>query len=93
MRTTVTLPNDLLAAAKRRAAEEKVSLSKVVADALRDRLMRRSPPAPVSEFKLITFGQGGLLPGLSFERLKDALGDEEAERHRRATTMPPDDAR
>lgn len=83
MRTTVTLPDALLAEAKQRAAEERVTLSDIVESALRERLLRSRGAAKKSRFRLVEFGEGGLQPGLSFERLKDLTLAEDMDRQMR----------
>lgn len=80
MRTTVSLPDALLARAKRRAEEENLTLSDVVAAALTDHLSQRSAAEPAVPFRLVTYGRGGLRDGLSYDRLKDVADDEAAER-------------
>jgi plasmid stability protein len=59
MRTTVDLPDDLLADAKARAALEGRSLSAVVADAMRSAFARTGAHEP-RPLELPTFGGGGL---------------------------------
>lgn len=53
-------------AAKRRAAERGTTLTQVMEEALRALLAARddSTPAP---FKLVTFGEGGLRPGVDLD--------------------------
>jgi hypothetical protein len=84
MRTTVNLPDALLARAKREAEREGTTFSGLLEGALRARLMR-SPATPEEKpFRLVTFGSGGLVPGQSFERLKDLTEDEDIGRLDRA---------
>lgn len=68
MRTTVRLDERLLREAKALAAQERRTLTAVIDDALRQFLARRSAPRgkrpPV---KLITFGEGGLRPGVDLD--------------------------
>ncbi|MDQ3973587.1 MAG: type II toxin-antitoxin system VapB family antitoxin [Actinomycetota bacterium] len=66
MRTTVRLDDALLRAAKRYAAEHGTTLTRVLEDALRALLARRDSPAP-QPFLLVTFGQGGLRPGVDLD--------------------------
>ena len=86
MRTTVSIPNPLLARAKREAEHEGLTLSQFIETALRERLSRTPPNPDLAPFRLVTFGHGGLRAGLSFDRLKDLLEDEEIERANRALT-------
>jgi len=79
MRTTIRLPDDLLAAAKRRAAETHRSLTAVIEDALREALSRR-PEAPRRPKKrLPTFAGDGLLPGVHLDDGAELLDLMEAE--------------
>ena len=61
MRTTVNLPDDLMRAAKSRAAEEGVTLTQLIAEGLRSRVETTSPQP---EFRLRTFRGAGLQPGI-----------------------------
>jgi Arc/MetJ family transcription regulator len=76
MRTTLTLDDDLLRLAKRRAAEENRSLKEVVNDALRAGLhAARSQVSPPFTFKLRVV-RGRLMPGLDLtdrDKLFDVL--------------------
>ena len=74
MRTTVRLEDTLMREAKMRAAEEGITLTQLIADALRDRLagMRGEGPARVP-VELTSYGRGGLRPGID-------LGDNRAVR-------------
>jgi hypothetical protein len=71
MRTTVRLPDDLVARAKEKAHREGTTLTALIAEGLRlvvaktaQRPKRVAPP-PVSK------ARGGLRPGLRWDRLKD----------------------
>ena len=66
MRTTVDLPDDLLAAAKERAAREGRSLSDVVGDAVRASFARE-PSRKQRPVELPTFDGGGLQPGVDLD--------------------------
>ena len=66
MRTTVDLPDDLLAEAKQRAAREGRSLSDVVCDAVRSSFSRAAA-ADREPVELPTFGAGGLQPGVDLD--------------------------
>jgi hypothetical protein len=80
MRTTINLPDGLLERAKREAENQGLTLGDLIAQSLRASLLRRSPEAESAPFRLVTFGKGGLLPGLSYDRLKDLLDAEDVER-------------
>lgn len=66
MRTTIDLPEDLLAAAKQLAAKEGRTLSAVVSDAVRVSLAR-SQEVRRTPVKLPTGGRGGLQPGIDLD--------------------------
>jgi len=78
MKTTVELPDELLVAAKKLAAEQRTTLRALVARGLRDVLARQeSPPAPAIEWVV---SDGGLPPGLdlsSRESLYEWLQEQE----------------
>jgi hypothetical protein len=66
MRTTVDLPDDLLAEAKERAAREGRSLSEVVGDAVRSSFSRTAT-ADREPVELPSFNGGGLQPGVDLD--------------------------
>ena len=65
MKTTIDLPDELLIEAKKRAAEERTTLRKLITSGLRRELAGDQPAAP-SETRKIHFVtvDGGLPPGL-----------------------------
>jgi hypothetical protein len=66
MRTTVRLDDELLAAAKQRAAAEHTTLTSLIEDALRRTLAVR--PVAVSErLRLCQFGDATTLPGVALD--------------------------
>jgi len=67
MRTTIDLPDDLLARAKRLAAETKRPLRAVIEDALREALGRRSASKKTVSVRLTTFGTSGLQHGVDLD--------------------------
>lgn len=71
MRTTVRLPDDLMKAAKRRAAETGRTLTALIEDALRAALARGADGvetgAQVANVTLPTYGRGGLRPGVDLD--------------------------
>jgi hypothetical protein len=67
MRTTIDLPDDLLAKAKRLAAEAKRPLRAVIEDALREALGRRRPSKRAAPVRLTTFGVSGLQNGVDLD--------------------------
>jgi hypothetical protein len=62
MKTTIDISDDLLIAAKKRAAEERTSLKAVIERGLRAELKRRRVPAR-PRIRWVTV-DGGLAPGL-----------------------------
>jgi len=63
MRTTVRLDDDLLAAAKQRAAAEHVTLTALIEDALR-RTLASQPVQGAERFTVRRRGDAALLPGV-----------------------------
>ena len=80
MRTTITLDDRLLHAAKRVAAQRGVTLSEVVRDALRAQLAAK-PELKTRRFKLITFRGAGPRPGIDIDRTSELLEIEDLERY------------
>ena len=66
MRTTIHLPDDLLARAKRAAVDSNRSLTAVIEEALRAALSKRRS-APGARVDLPTYGEGGLQPGVDLD--------------------------
>jgi hypothetical protein len=66
MRTTIHLPDDLLAQAKRAALESGTTLTAVIEDALRERLARREERSS-KPVRVTTFGGSGLQPGVDLD--------------------------
>jgi hypothetical protein len=85
MRTTVTIRDELLKAAKREARRRGLSLGRLIDDALRRELTRRTdrrPGPPVPVFR----GAGGVRPGVdpaSNRALLEALDEGEPPDRRR----------
>ena len=78
MRTTVTLPDDILRAAKERAHERDCTVSEVVVDALRVALSPR-PPVKRRRFQLVTFRGKGVRPGIDLDRTSRLLEADDVE--------------
>jgi hypothetical protein len=66
MRTTVRLDDDLLSAAKQRAAADHTTLTALIEDSLRQTLAVR-PVEPGERFTIRPFGGGGTLPGVDLD--------------------------
>jgi hypothetical protein len=67
MRTTIYIPDDLLAEAKKVAAESQRTLTAVIEDSLRETLTRRSRRNRASVVRLTTFGKSGPKPGVDLD--------------------------
>ena len=67
MRTTVNLPDPLLAQARRRAAETGRTLTSFIADAVRESLARRREGKNEPPVRLTTFRGSGLQPGVDLD--------------------------
>lgn len=63
MRTTVSIDDDILRVAKRRAADEGRTLGDLISESLRERLARR-PATGRMRYSVVTAGEGGPLPGV-----------------------------
>lgn len=67
MRTTIHLPDPLLAQARRRAIETGRTLTAVIEDALRESLAVKRTRGKLSPVHLTTFGGTGLQPGVDLD--------------------------
>ena len=67
MRTTIRIDKHVLAEAKKLAAETDHTLTAVIEEALRESLARRRKAKAKLPAKLLTFGRGGLLPGVDLD--------------------------
>ena len=80
MRTTIFLDDDLGKAARRRAREEGLSLSALVARALRSLVTERPQSRAGPPFRLVTVGGEGPQPGVDLDRTSELLvAEDEAE--------------
>ena len=73
MRTTLALDDRLLRAAKKQAAEEGTTLTRVIEEALRQHLAARKQPRKPFRLRLLT-KRGRLVPGVNLAD-RDALYD------------------
>jgi hypothetical protein len=67
MRTTVNLPNELLAQVKKAALEAQTTVTALIEEALRETLARRRRKPQGKPVDLPTFGSGGLQPGVDLD--------------------------
>lgn len=79
-RTTVRLPDELLARARRKAAEEGRTLTSLIEDGLRAVLADRKKPAKRRRVSLpVSKATGGLRPGVDLTRFSDYQEMEDLE--------------
>ena len=79
MRTTISLDDNLGRTARRRARQEGLSLSALVARALRTLLTDRGARTDTQPFRLVTVSGGGPLPGVDLDRTSGLIvTDDEA---------------
>ena len=85
-RTTVRLPEELVAKAKRKALAEGRSLTALIEDGLR-RVVAEPPPAHSRSRRPlpVSSAAGGLAPGLSWDDLRALETVEDIERLRRSS--------
>jgi hypothetical protein len=67
MRTTINLPDELVLRAKKAALEADTTLTEIIENALREALAKRRRKPSRKEFKLITYGKGGVYPGVDLD--------------------------
>jgi hypothetical protein len=67
IRTTIRLPEDLIRAVKRLAAETNRTMTRVIEESLRETLTRRDAPPERGPVQLPTFAGGGLRPGVDLD--------------------------
>ncbi len=67
MRTTINLPDDLLARIKRRAADSRTTVTAFIEDAVREALAKRAKRARSAQTELLTYGEKGLQPGVDLD--------------------------
>jgi hypothetical protein len=81
MRTTINLPDPLLAQVRRRASETGQTLTAFIADAVREALARRREGRSQPPLRLTTFRGSGLQPGVDLDdsaALQDMIGEADA---------------
>jgi hypothetical protein len=67
MRTTINLPDELILQAKKAALDADTTLTEIIGDALREALAKRRRKTPQKAFKVITYGKGGVHPGVDLD--------------------------
>lgn len=85
MRTTINLPDELLARAKQLAARSRTTLTAIIEASLRETLARRHRKVTAGPVKLTTYGSGGLQPGIDLNDSAALLAvmEEPVDPHRR----------
>ena len=79
-RTTVRLPEELLARAKRKAAAEGRTLTSLIEDGLRLVVSEERKPGKRKRVVLpVSKATGGLLPGVDLTRFSDIQGQDDLE--------------
>jgi hypothetical protein len=73
MKITIDLPDDLIQQANKAALGADTTLTGFVETALREILSKRQDGKPRREFKVITYGSGGLLPGVNLDNSSELL--------------------
>ena len=64
VRTTIHIPDDLLAEVKKLSTESHTTVTALIEDALRERLSRRRQKSRSKRLRLTTFGEEGLQSGV-----------------------------
>ncbi len=77
MRTTITLDDGLYGLLKREAEVAGTSLSRVIAEALREALHARRSRPEAAPLRLVTYGRGGLVSGRSWQALQEVVDEED----------------
>lgn len=67
MRTTINLPDDLMAQIKKRAAASSSTVTALIVDTLREGLARRRRSRRSGQVALPTYGKRGPLPGVDID--------------------------
>jgi hypothetical protein len=67
MRTTIHIPDNLLAEVKKLSAESHTTVTALIEEALRERLSRRRQKSQSKPLRLTTYGEGGLQPGVDLD--------------------------
>jgi hypothetical protein len=67
MKITINLPEDLTRRAKEAALDSDMTLAGFIENALQEALARRRNGKRGREFKVITYGHGGVLPGVNLD--------------------------
>jgi len=83
MRTTINLPDDLILQAKKAALETDTTLTEIIANAVREALARREKKTRQKDLRLVTYGKGGVAPGVDLDDSSSLLDLMDADDSRR----------
>jgi len=83
MRTTINLPDDLILQAKKAALETDTTLTEIIANAVREALARREKKTRQKDLRLVTYGKGGVAPGVDLDDTSSLLDLMDADDSRR----------
>lgn len=67
MRTSLNLPDELIRQAKNAALDAETTLTELIGDAIRSALSKPQHGKPRKELKPITYGEGGVCPGVDLD--------------------------
>lgn len=84
MRTTVRLDDALARQAKLRAAEQGITFTQLIDEALRERLAARPQAKKAGPFRLRSYGKGGVRPGVDLDdnrAVRDLMDDDAPQFH------------
>jgi hypothetical protein len=78
MRTTINLPDDLLARLKKQATEQGTTVTALIEESVRASLSRRPRIEKRDRIRLTTYGRKGLQPGVDLDDAVSLLDMMEA---------------
>ena len=73
MRTTIKIDDYLLERAKKIALENHITVSDIIGEALREKLLRMNENSQKNPVKIITFKGNGLQPGVDLDDMASLL--------------------
>lgn len=82
MRTTITISDELLADAKRLAADRQSSLSVVISEALRQVIKENRAPATRAKFTIPTYGGDSMAQAITPADIAELIAEEDIQSYR-----------
>jgi len=82
MRTSIILPDELAEQFRAKAREKGQSLSAFLADAGRTALAAEKKGSD-EPFEVITYGEGGVYPGINLDKISELLVADDERRYKR----------